>query len=91
MGSAPQPAVDGPKAKLSRKARIAAKKADRQARRAGSDDEADGAAAGGASFNVNLADQRFAALYSSHDFALDPTDPRFSTSSGAKASVGLHF
>lgn len=35
-------------------------------------------------FKANLSDPRFSKLFTSHDYALDPTDPRFSRSLGAK-------
>lgn len=37
------------------------------------------------SFRANLDDPRFARLFGDHDYALDPTDPRFKQSLGAKA------
>ncbi|KAH7061972.1 hypothetical protein BKA63DRAFT_527180 [Paraphoma chrysanthemicola] len=36
-------------------------------------------------FKVNTADPRFAQLYESHEFAIDPTNPRFKESAGMKA------
>ena len=76
--------------RASRKARLAAKKLlkGKHARRAESDDEAeDGAGAGGTKSSekasrvaapiIDTRDDRFAKLYDSHQFALDPTDPRF--------------
>ncbi|CAG7920825.1 unnamed protein product [Penicillium olsonii] len=36
-------------------------------------------------FNVNVSDPRFSRLYDSHDFAIDPTNPRFKSTSGMKA------
>ena len=76
--------------RASRKARLAAKKLlkGKHARRAESDDEAeDGAGTGGTKSSekasrvaapiIDTRDDRFAKLYDSHQFALDPTDPRF--------------
>jgi hypothetical protein len=62
-------------AKLSLKERARLKREQRRREReAGSDDEdLDGAAA----FKSNLEDPRFADLFTSADFALDPTNPRF--------------
>jgi hypothetical protein len=36
-------------------------------------------------FNVDVADPRFSRLYDSHEFAIDPTNPRFKATSGMKA------
>jgi hypothetical protein len=36
-------------------------------------------------FNVNVSDPRFSRLYDSHDFAIDPANPRFKSTSGMKA------
>lgn len=36
-------------------------------------------------FQINTADPRFAKLYESHEFAIDPTNPRFKGTSGMKA------
>jgi hypothetical protein len=36
-------------------------------------------------FNVDVSDPRFARLYESHEFAIDPTNPRFKATSGMKA------
>ncbi|KAJ5179869.1 hypothetical protein N7492_003079 [Penicillium capsulatum] len=36
-------------------------------------------------FNVDVSDPRFARLYESHEFAIDPTNPRFKSTSGMKA------
>lgn len=36
-------------------------------------------------FNVDVKDPRFARLYESHEFAIDPTNPRFKSTSGMKA------
>jgi hypothetical protein len=36
-------------------------------------------------FNVDVSDPRFSRLYDSHDFAIDPTNPRFKSTSGMKA------
>ncbi|KAG0160313.1 hypothetical protein PDIDSM_7840 [Penicillium digitatum] len=36
-------------------------------------------------FEVNVSDPRFARLYDTHDFAIDPTTPRFKSTSGMKA------
>ena len=38
----------------------------------------------GSKFNVNVKDQRFDALFTSSDFALDPTDPRYQSSEAVK-------
>ena len=44
-----------------------------------------GDTAAGAAFQANLQDPRFKSLFSSADFALDPTDPRFKQLEGSKA------
>ncbi|KAJ5123572.1 hypothetical protein N7448_009669 [Penicillium atrosanguineum] len=36
-------------------------------------------------FNVDVADPRFSRLYDSHEFAIDPTNPRFKATSGMNA------
>jgi hypothetical protein len=36
-------------------------------------------------FKINTSDPRFAKLYESHEFAIDPTNPRFKETSGMKA------
>lgn len=36
-------------------------------------------------FQVNVSDPRFSRLYDTHDFAIDPTNPRFKSTSGMKA------
>jgi len=36
-------------------------------------------------FHVDVADPRFTRLYDSHEFAIDPTNPRFKATSGMKA------
>ncbi|KAJ5674229.1 hypothetical protein N7462_009668 [Penicillium macrosclerotiorum] len=36
-------------------------------------------------FNVDVSDPRFARLFESHEFAIDPTNPRFKSTSGMKA------
>ena len=68
--------VDGeePAKKKSRKERLAEKRRLRgkAARRAESDDEDDGEGV-----KLDTADDRFAGLYESHHFSLDPTDPRY--------------
>ena len=63
-----------PKKKKSRKERLAEKRRARgkAARRAESDDED-----GGEPTKLDTGDDRFAALYESHHFSLDPTDPRY--------------
>ena len=74
--------------KKSRKARLAAKKMTRgkAARQIESDDEDDVGNVTGkkGSVAVDVGDARFAGLFDSHKFALDPTDPRYkeTTSSG---------
>jgi len=42
-------------------------------------------AAAGPGFKVDIGDQRFEALFTSPDFALDPTDPRFKAGDAAKS------
>jgi hypothetical protein len=37
------------------------------------------------SFTINTTDPRFAQLYESHEFAIDPTNPRFKETTGMKA------
>ena len=39
----------------------------------------------GAKFAVDVKDTRFGALFTSPDFALDPTDPRYKATEGAKS------
>ncbi len=39
----------------------------------------------GSKFEVNVKDSRFDALFTSSDFALDPTDPRYKATEGAKS------
>ncbi|EED21981.1 pre-rRNA processing protein Esf1, putative [Talaromyces stipitatus ATCC 10500] len=39
----------------------------------------------GDDFQVDVADPRFASLYESHEFAIDPTNPKFKPTSGMKA------
>lgn len=36
-------------------------------------------------FQINTTDPRFAKLYESHEFAIDPTNPKFKDTSGMKA------
>ncbi|KAJ5908889.1 hypothetical protein N7495_001571 [Penicillium taxi] len=36
-------------------------------------------------FNVDVSDPRFSRLYDSHEFAIDPTNPRYKATSGMKA------
>ena len=71
--------------KKSRKARLAEKKAKngKAARQLESDDEDDG---GGLRDRktVDVADDRFAGLFDSHKFALDPTDPRYKETKAAE-------
>jgi len=66
--------ADEPKKKKSKKERLAEKRRLRgkAARRAESDDEDDGEAN-----KLDTTDDRFAGLYESHHFSLDPTDPRY--------------
>lgn len=85
-------AADGPEAeeeaggkrgkqKVSRKERIQRKRDQKRAeRQAGSDDEDLGQGKG---FEANLQDSRFNSLFTSADFALDPTDPRFQQAEGS--------
>ena len=42
------------------------------------------AAAGADDFSFDTADSRFASIYSSHDFAIDPTDPKFRRTAGSE-------
>ena len=77
--------------KKSRKARLAEKKKTRgkDARRRESDDEDDDGAPYGQSSKtsqqkVDVADDRFAGLFESEKFALDPTDPRFRETKAAE-------
>jgi hypothetical protein len=68
------------KGRKSRKERLAEKRKSRgkAARRQESDDEDDETANGrGSGANVDTSDGRFAGLFESHHFALDPTDPRY--------------
>ncbi|KUL89965.1 hypothetical protein ZTR_02952 [Talaromyces verruculosus] len=39
----------------------------------------------GDDFQVDVADPRFASLYESHEYAIDPTNPKFKATSGMKA------
>jgi hypothetical protein len=72
--------------KVSKKERIRLKKESKRRERAmGSDDE-DHQEAAGAGFKMNLEDPRFKELLVAPDFALDPTDPRF-TKAGPGASL----
>lgn len=66
--------TDEPKKKKSKKERLAEKRRLRgkAARRAESDEEDDGEAN-----KLDITDDRFAGLYESHHFSLDPTDPRY--------------
>ncbi|KAK9815149.1 hypothetical protein WJX73_008881 [Symbiochloris irregularis] len=73
--------------KLSKKERVAAKKAAKARDRAGSDEEDAEHPATGAAFKVDVADPRFTSLYTSHHYALDPTDPRFTTASQGTAAI----
>jgi hypothetical protein len=73
-------ASDLKKGRKSRKERLAEKRKSRgkAARRQESDDEDDETANGrGSGANVDTSDGRFAGLFESHHFALDPTDPRY--------------
>ena len=73
-------ANDLKKGRKSRKERLAEKRKSRgkAARRQESDDEDDETANGrGSGANVDTSDGRFAGLFESHHFALDPTDPRY--------------
>lgn len=67
----------GRKGKVSRAARIKGKKEARKREREGGSDDEDLGAGADAGFHVNLEDDRFRALFTSPDFALDPTDPRY--------------
>lgn len=81
---------DGKKGRKSRKERLAEKRKSRgkAARRQESDDEDDETANGrGSGANVDTADPRFAGLFESHHFALDPTDPRYKDVKAADAIV----
>ena len=66
---------------LTRKEKIRAKKEAKRNKRLAEDSDDEDAG----DFQVNLNDPRFARLFTSHDFALDPTDPRFKTQDGAAA------
>ena len=41
-----------------------------------------------AGFDLDLADQRFSSIYSSVDFAIDPTDPKFRKTAGSEKILG---
>lgn len=62
-------------------------KAEKQARRKGKDK---GKSKGEApaindDFQMNVSDPRFASLYENHEFAIDPTNPKFKSTGGMKA------
>lgn len=60
-------------------------KAEKQARRKKGKNKKKGKeAAAGDDFNVDVSDPRFSRLYESHEFAIDPTNPRFKATSGMK-------
>ncbi|GAB4817011.1 hypothetical protein N2152v2_004057 [Parachlorella kessleri] len=74
--------------KLSKKERMRLKKeARRRERTEGSDEEDMNEAQG--SFQVDLGDTRFQEMFTSHHFALDPTDPRYARSDATQASQGV--
>jgi hypothetical protein len=45
----------------------------------------DEAVATGEGFKIDTQDPRFSALYESHEFAIDPTNPKFKKTEGMKA------
>ena len=83
------------KKRMSRKERLRLKKEQRKDARQGSDDEdvAGGSSKGrseeGGGFKADLEDPRFKQLFQSHEFALDPTDPRFASSKKGGGSESL--
>ncbi|KAK9831160.1 hypothetical protein WJX74_005437 [Apatococcus lobatus] len=78
-----EPAANS-KGKVSRKEHIRAKKeAKKLARQAGSDDD-DLGIADGIRPGVDVGDSRFQRLFTSPDFALDPTNPQFKQTAGTK-------
>lgn len=77
------------KQRLSRKERLRLKRAKRRAELAddNSDGEADGAGGGGGDFKMDVKDERFGALFSRPEYALDPTAPQFAKAEGVRAAV----
>ncbi|OCK83595.1 hypothetical protein K432DRAFT_346789 [Lepidopterella palustris CBS 459.81] len=48
-------------------------------------EEVSGQSAAGTDFQMDVKDPRFSRLFESHEFAIDPTNPRFSATDGMKA------
>jgi hypothetical protein len=67
------------------KAEKRARKAEKKAKRPKDRQAAANIAGGGDDFNVDTADPRFSRLFSSHEYAIDPTNPRFKETKGMKA------
>ncbi|KAF2467659.1 uncharacterized protein BDR25DRAFT_291605, partial [Lindgomyces ingoldianus] len=62
-----------------------AEKAKRKGKKKRTKDEVAGAGEVQDEFQINTQDPRFAKLYESHEFAIDPTNPRFKGTQGMKA------
>ncbi|KAJ5605767.1 hypothetical protein N7510_008548 [Penicillium lagena] len=81
--------VDDKKAEMKHFDMNEIEKAEKQARRKGKSKgkskEAAAAAVAADDFNVDVSDPRFSRLFESHEFAIDPTNPRFKATSGMKA------
>jgi hypothetical protein len=81
--------VDDEKAKIQHFDMNEIERAEKQARRKGKGKSKgknkEAAAAVADDFNVNVSDPRFSRLFESHEFAIDPTNPRFKATSGMKA------
>lgn len=78
--------VDDEKAKIKHFDMNEIERAEKQARKKGKgkkNKKLDSAPAD--DFDVNVSDPRFSRLYDSHEFAIDPTNPRFKSTSGMKA------
>lgn len=79
--------LDDEKAKIKHFDMNEIEKAEKQARRKGKGKgkNKNKEAAVADDFNVNVNDPRFSRLFESHEFAIDPTNPRFKATSGMKA------
>ena len=66
--------------KAERQARKKGKKGTSKTRRGGGDDDGEN----GDDFKLDAADPRFARLFSSHEYAIDPTNPKFKGTKGMK-------
>ncbi|KAJ5815413.1 hypothetical protein N7474_007190 [Penicillium riverlandense] len=79
--------VDDKKAEMKHFDMNEIEKAEKQARRkkGKSKGKSKEVAAAADDFNVDVSDPRFSRLFESHEFAIDPTNPRFKATSGMKA------